>query len=129
MGRVARTTSVVYVVAALYLTLWTPPWSPGLVDDEAGAAWFKLSPAPDVVVNVAMFLPLGAFVCNGWPRIRAGRAIVAAAAVSFAIEVLQATVFTHRWAQLSDVVLNVTGFALGHLWARWIAAATRESSA
>lgn len=61
----------------------------------------------DAVVNLLLLAPLGAllpFITRRWWLV-----VVAPVVVTVAIESLQATVFTHRYAQPSDVALNTVG--------------------
>ncbi|HMN08411.1 MAG TPA: VanZ family protein [Gemmatimonadaceae bacterium] len=85
----------------------------------------------DVVLNVALFVPLGiALVAAGmtWRR-----AALVAAALSFGIEAMQYALITGRDASLSDLLTNTTGGTLGALfaahWRRVIAPAPRIARA
>jgi glycopeptide antibiotics resistance protein len=73
------------------------------------------SEAADIILNVLLFMPLGA-----WAALRLGRrwlaaTIVSAAAFSFAIELTQALEAVGRFPSATDVVTNTAGAALGFL--------------
>lgn len=72
----------------------------------------------DVLLNLFLFAPLGAGLrLAGW---RWRSVVLSAAVVSFAVELLQATVVTGRDASLSDLVTNTVGAAAAAaLAARW----------
>ena len=78
------------------------PWT-CLVCGELGAA--------DVVLNVLLFLPLGAALYRAGAGARG--AVAAGAGLSLAIELLQAAVLAGRDGTLSDVVTNTAGAAAG----------------
>jgi len=73
------------------------------------------SEAPDIVLNVLLFMPFGV-----WAALRLGRswmtaAVVGGAILSVGIEVSQALEATGRAASTTDVVTNTVGTALGFL--------------
>jgi glycopeptide antibiotics resistance protein len=66
--------------------------------------------------NVLLFFPLGILLPLVWPRIRFWRGVLAAAALSAGIEVLQYVSRawgSYRLADVNDVILNVLGAFLG----------------
>jgi glycopeptide antibiotics resistance protein len=70
---------------------------------------------PDIVYNVVLFVPFGA-----WAAVRFGRAwlaasIVGGALLSIGIEVSQAIEAVGRIGSTTDVLTNTTGTALGFL--------------
>jgi len=72
----------------------------------------------DVVLNVALFVPLGAALALA--GVPAGRAVLAGFLVSLAIEGLQFSLVPGRDASLSDLLTNTAGTALGAgIAARW----------
>jgi glycopeptide antibiotics resistance protein len=74
----------------------------------------------DIVLNVIVFMPLGLGAALRWGRRWMVLSIVAAAALSFGIELTQAIEATGRFASATDVVTNTTGAALGFLLGvRW----------
>jgi VanZ family protein len=68
-----------------------------------------------LALNVALFVPLGCLLLWLWPSSRWWAVVAAGATLSAAIELSQRWVFTWRGAQLSDVITNSLGTALG--WA------------
>jgi glycopeptide antibiotics resistance protein len=71
--------------------------------------------ATDIVLNILLFMPFGA-----WAAVRLGRSwlaasIVGGALLSLGIEVSQAVEAAGRFASSTDVVTNTTGTALGFL--------------
>ena len=86
----------------------TPPWC--LVCGDLGAV--------DVLLNVALFVPLGVGLrMAGWPLLRAA---ATAFAVSAAVELVQSAI-PGRDPTLSDIVTNSVGGALGAALAGWSA--------
>jgi hypothetical protein len=84
-----------------HLSLATPIWC--LICGEEGAA--------DVVANLLLFLPFAIGLRLSGVSWR--RTVVAAAAVSFTVELLQLTVIPGRDASLSDLLTNTTSGAIG----------------
>lgn len=82
--------------------------------------------AVDTAFNVLLFVPFGALVLGLWPSWRWWAVIGAGGALSVAIELSQRWFFTWRSEQLSDVITNIFGTAIG-----WAAAAVlrRRSTA
>jgi hypothetical protein len=79
-----------------------------------------------LVGNVALYVPLGLLGAGGSPPGRRGRVLLACAALSPAIELLQATVLSGGGAT-DDVVLNLLGLRSGgraasRSSASWVAA-------
>ncbi len=72
----------------------------------------------DRALNVLLFVPFGALVLGLWPSGRWWVVIGAGGVLSTAIELSQRWVFTWRSEQLSDVVTNTVGAAVG-----WVVAA------
>jgi glycopeptide antibiotics resistance protein len=71
--------------------------------------------ATDIVLNVLLFMPIGA-----WAAVRLGRrwmaaAIIAGAVLSIGIETAQALEGVGRFASATDVLTNTIGTALGFL--------------
>ena len=65
----------------------------------------------DVLLNVLLFLPLGLLLRGlGWTR---GRTVLLAAALSFAIEVVQGLLLAGRDACIGDFLANTSGAWLG----------------
>ncbi|MBA2751266.1 MAG: VanZ family protein, partial [Actinobacteria bacterium] len=69
----------------------------------------------DTAFNVLLFVPFGALVLGLWPSWRWWAVIGAGGALSVAIELSQRWFFTWRSEQLSDVITNILGTAIG--WA------------
>ena len=63
------------------------------------------------MLNVVIYVPFGFFAVLAWPE-RQGLVLVAALAISVFVETMQLA-FLDRIAATDDVVLNVTGAALG----------------
>jgi len=81
----------------------------------------------DTAFNVLLFVPFGVLVLGLWPSWRWWAVIGAGGALSVAIEVSQRWFFTWRSEQLSDVITNILGTAIG--WAVAAAALRRRSTA
>ena len=81
----------------------------------------------DTALNVALFVPFGALVLGLSPSWRWWAVIGAGGALSVAIEVSQRWFFTWRSEQLSDVITNIFGTAIG--WAVAAAVLRRRSTA
>ena len=81
----------------------------------------------DTAFNVLLFVPFGALVLGLWPSWRWWVVIGAGGALSVAIELSQRWFFTWRSEQLSDVITNILGTAIG--WAVAAAALRRRSTA
>jgi VanZ like family len=107
---------VVLMIVAIGVATLTPsdqlnpwPWYCLWCDEQALA---------DAVVNVVMFIPLGAALRAA--DVRSGVAIAASAALATTVEVLQGTVITGRDPSLRDAMTNTLGAAIGVLIvARW----------
>ena len=69
----------------------------------------------DLAGNVVLFLPLGGALALRWPGLGEARAVLAAAALSIAIEVVQGLTAAGRMAQLTDVLMNALGAWIGWL--------------
>ena len=83
--------------------------------------------AVDTAFNVLLFVPFGALVLWLWPSWRWWAVVGAGGALSVAIEFSQRWFFTWRSEQLSDVIKNVLGTAIG--WAIAAAVLRRRSRA
>ena len=70
----------------------------------------------DVVLNLVLFVPLGAGL--GLTRLRASRGVAIALAITLAVELLQVRVVAGRDASLSDLLTNTAGGAIGIALAR-----------
>jgi VanZ family protein len=115
-------TSAVYALALAAIAFW-PTHVDRNVDvlDFSAARWVRdHGMSPDVVyavielgANVALFVPFGVLAMLLSVRVTSVRAVLAAAAVSGAIEVVQALARPERTATISDVVANVLGAAVG----------------
>ncbi|WP_431245897.1 VanZ family protein [Leifsonia xyli] len=112
---------------AVYLGLltWAVLWKLGMPSLHGGTRAVKLVPfvagdgygvnsMPEMLANVALFVPFG--VCLGLiaPHARWWRAAAAAAAVSVGFEALQFALAVGS-SDVTDVILNTTGAVLG--WA------------
>jgi glycopeptide antibiotics resistance protein len=71
--------------------------------------------ASDIVLNVLLFMPFGAWAALRLGRSWMGATILAGALLSVGIEVSQAVEAVGRSASTTDVVTNTTGTALGFL--------------
>lgn len=90
------------------------------------ASWSELTWPGEALLNILLFLPLGAAIGLCPPSRAKLVVVVFASALPFAIEVLQlVAVPLGRECQSSDVIDNLTGLALGIVAAtavRWITA-------
>jgi glycopeptide antibiotics resistance protein len=75
------------------------------------------------LLNILLFVPLGAVL--RLRRVPLGKTVLAALALSAAVELAQATVVSGRTTSVDDVLLNVLGAALGHLLASLVVPKTR----
>jgi VanZ family protein len=73
------------------------------------------------VGNAALFLPLGAALAAFRPRLRFGIAFAGCVATSVVIEIIQYATPVGRVADVTDVLMNATGAAIG--WFAWCAVA------
>jgi glycopeptide antibiotics resistance protein len=71
--------------------------------------------AADIILNVVLFMPFGAWVALRLGRPRMVAAIVGGAVLSIGIELSQAFEAAGRDASATDIVTNTTGAALGFL--------------
>jgi len=119
---------VVLMVVAIGVATLTPsdqlnpwPWYCLWCDDQALA---------DAVVNVVMFVPLGMSLRAA--GVRSGVAIIASAALSTTVEIMQGTVIAGRDPSLRDAMTNTFGAAIGVLLAaqwRHLAFPSRRAAA
>ena len=115
--------AAVYAIGLALVGMW-----PHTVDENVDAAGFPpvrwttetlgLTPWQGYEVvqfsaNIALFVPLGAFVLLLWHLAGLVQATLAGAAVSSLIELLQHLVRPERIASLQDVVANTIGAAVG----------------
>jgi len=96
-------------------------------DGESPQRTTRERTAVDTAFNVLLFVPFGALVLGLWPSWRWWAVIGAGGALSVAIELSQRWFFTWRSEQLSDVITNILGTAIG--WAVAAAALRRRSTA
>lgn len=81
----------------------------GIVDPAVAVA--------TLVANVLLFVPLGAALAARHPEAGAGRLVLWAAAISVAVEAAQGLMNVGRLADVTDVMANTTGAAIGSvLW-------------
>lgn len=88
--------------------------------------WYKVAWVPfatgivrphDIIVNVALYLPLGFSLQAGTVRDRRLLVVLVALALSTLLELTQ--VWSHwRFPSATDVTMNVAGALLGAVWAR-----------
>lgn len=69
--------------------------------------------ATDIVLNVLLFMPIGAWAALRFGRRRMAAAIAGGALLSIGIEVSQALEAAGRFASTTDVLTNTSGTALG----------------
>jgi len=81
----------------------------------------------DVLLNVLLFIPLGAMLAAATERWR--QAVLAAASVSLLIELLQVSVVTGRDATVSDLLTNSAGGMIGATLVTWRHALLRPTPA
>ncbi len=130
MRRVLAMLLVVYLVALGGVTLGPDSTPSKAVEETAtkvdGATESDRESKPptqgqrsltDTVLNVLLFVPFGSLVLGLWPSSRWWAVVVAGAGLSALIELSQLWVFTWRGAQLSDLVTNTAGAALGFVLA------------
>lgn len=121
--RLALASAVVGILAVTLL-----PERAGLLGRLRGGAWPALSAsslvqgltytdAADVVLNVLLFLPFGAFAVagTGSPRRQAALAALAGTLLSAGVELAQGAL-PGRYPSLADVVCNGLGAWLGARW-------------
>jgi hypothetical protein len=90
--------------------------------------WDELAPGPDwkdIGINIAGFIPLGFFFCAYFSLVQTTKGAVASTiafgfAISLTIEVSQAWLPT-RDSDMTDVITNTLGTALGAILYAWIA--------
>lgn len=78
----------------------------------------KVEPAvavTELIANVLLFVPLGSALAVRYPRASMWWSAGVAAGVSIAVEVTQAVMNTGRLADVTDILANTTGAALGAL--------------
>jgi glycopeptide antibiotics resistance protein len=115
-------TSAVYALALAAIAFW-PTHVDRNVDvlDLPAARWVRelgLSPRAVYAViefsaNITLFVPLGVLAMLLSARVTWRRAVLVGLVVSGGIEVVQAVARPERTANVSDVVANVVGAALG----------------
>lgn len=115
--------SALYIVALAVIALWPTHVDSGIdvVHHTVVGRWLlsqNLSPreAYDLIqfsANVLLYLPLGALTMMATTRTRWWHAVALALAVSSVFELLQATLRPGRTADLSDVIANTLGAAVG----------------
>jgi len=116
-------------MAVALLAWWPPEFSPQAASTLAErAVWLRVPPARDAIVNMLLFLPIGAAIHHR--AVPTFRGVVAyALALSIAIELGQ-VFLPERIVSTTDVVLNTAGAACGALLMRagpaalnWLASA------
>ncbi|WP_295838095.1 VanZ family protein [uncultured Microbacterium sp.] len=130
---VGAVVAAVYLLALAVILLW-----PEHLDRHAGAVYrvfFRLFPgagadSADVVINVLLFLPLGALLAPLLTR-RPWAALVVAIGVPTLVELTQAVFLPGRTASVLDVIANGAGTIAGAvavaLWRRRASARERVS--
>ena len=118
-----------YALTLILIAFWPTP-----VDRPVAAILLRIDEwfpgfyrALEFGANIALFVPLGAFLALQLPRGAAWLAVIAGAVVSLSIELLQAALLPERFPASSDVVANTIGCAVGVLLVailRWRPAAT-----
>jgi VanZ family protein len=122
LGRVlGRYRLVLWVIVILVCVVPWASYQPHAHWDRVG--WWPLLSPPirvrDLVVNIALYVPLGVFVVSPGADRRRGIlwAVVWAGGLSVATETTQ--VFSHgRFPNATDVVMNMLGAAVGGVLAR-----------
>ena len=83
----------------------------------------------EAILNVLMFVPLGLLLAFLMPSRRWWLAVLACAAVSFGVELIQAVALAGRSATLIDFIANTTGGAIGSLAALpWLRVRERRTA-
>jgi len=78
--------------------------------------WHYSTARAEMVANIILFIPLGALAPARWKALdRWGLLLIFAIALSVAIEVAQFALDLGRQASSTDIILNVSGAALGYL--------------
>lgn len=120
----ARLLAAASFIAVSVATLWPLPGAPPsgsslcIACGELGGV--------DLVLNVALFLPLGLALAMGWPGRR--WIWVVPPLLSLGIEVMQLRIIPGRDASLGDLVANTTGGLLGLAVASVIPALLRSAT-
>lgn len=121
--RAALLGGALYVVALTVIAMWPTHIDSGIdvVNNTIVGRWLLAqnlshSEAYDLIqfwANVVLYLPLGALAMLLAARTRWWHAVAFALAVSTAFELMQATLRPGRTADLSDVIANTLGAAVG----------------
>ncbi len=78
--------------------------------------WHYSTARAEMVANIILFIPLGALAPARWKALdRWGLLLIFAIALSVAIEVAQFALDLGRQASSTDIILNVSGAAIGYL--------------
>ena len=94
----------------------------GLIDPALATA--------TLVANVLLFVPLGAALSARHPEVGGWRLVVVAAGVSIGVEAVQGVMDTGRLADVTDVLANAAGAAIGVvLWGMLAGEGPNERSA
>lgn len=121
--RLARLAIVVYLCAPAFLTLRSDPsggmlrafyelLGDGVRTITFGEAAVSFREA-EALANVLLFVPLGALLPLAFPGSLLSLLLLAAAAVSLGVEVVQYFFLPERVPSLLDVLLNTGGAAIG----------------
>ncbi len=115
--------SAAVVGAIVLIGAMTLPGAPEAAPAAARTPWWCVAcgsiGTADLIQNVALFLPFGFALASA--GMRKGAAVALIVALTFGVELLQASVIVGRDASLGDVLANTAGGVLG-----WIAATRRR---
>lgn len=123
----ARALAAVCILVIVLATTW--PWG----DFQGHAHWDKVEWMPfthrlvplDLLLNIILFIPLGAFTRIAWPRVPAWAIIAVAAFLSLSVETYQ--LFSHsRFPATADLLTNIAGCWMGTTFATRYAIASRR---
>jgi glycopeptide antibiotics resistance protein len=111
-----------YALLVLLITMWPTPLDQGyesavekvlkVLHRNGVPTWFGYNKL-EFFANVLMFIPVGALIALTLTTGTWWLSLIAAPALSIAIELTQASVLTDRFATFSDVLANSTGALIG----------------